>query len=123
MKRPLIAVVALALLSPLAVPAAAHEKTFKSRVTIENPPLTARYEGDVFSGSRTCVRRRVVQFWYDYEGAPDKLVSEIRSTRGGHWSYEFIGDAYYARVVRVVKRSGDHRHVCRGDRSPTISST
>lgn len=32
----------------------------------------------------------------------------------------FIGKAYYARVKRVVKKPGDHKHVCKGDRSPTI---
>jgi hypothetical protein len=109
----------VALGAALAVPASAHEKRFNSRVTIEHPSEPS-YEGDVFSRKDACVRYRMVQFWRDNEGAPDDLVNEVRSDADGHWSYSFLGDAYYARVRRVVKRPADHKHVCKGDRSPTV---
>jgi hypothetical protein len=120
MKSILGAALVAALAISLAIPASAHDKRFKTRVTIANPPLTARYEGDVISQKGSCVRYRTVEFWYDHEGMPDELVDTITATREGHWSYEFIGDAYYARVRRVVKKPGDHKHICKGDRSPTV---
>ena len=119
MRRVGLAVSALALCLALALPAGAHVARYKSRVTIEHPSAP-NYEGDVHSKKRACVRYRMVQFWRDNESAPDDLVAEFPADQDGHWSYGFVGDAYYARVKRVVKRPGDHKHVCRGDRSPTV---
>jgi hypothetical protein len=103
----------------LAVPASAHNKRYKSRVTIEHPS-DPNYEGDVHSRKGACVRYRMVQFWLDNEGSPDKLVEEVRADAEGHWQFGFVGAAYYARVSRVVKKPGDHKHICKGDRSPTV---
>jgi hypothetical protein len=103
----------------LAVPASAHNERFKSRVTIEHTD-GPNYEGDVFSRKGACVRFRLVQFWLDNTGSPDFLVEEVRADRQGHWQFGFVGSAYYARVTRVVKKPGDHKHVCKADRSPTV---
>jgi hypothetical protein len=52
---------------------------------------------------------------------PDFPVGKpFRSNRNGHWDYELlVGIDYYAVAKRVVKTPGDHRHVCKADRSPT----
>jgi len=100
--------------------APAHDKTFKSRVTIEHPSAPV-YEGDVFSGSHACVRRRTVQFWFDNTAGPDELIDASPANAEGHWRFKFIGSAYYAKVSRIVKTPRRHHHVCKGDRSPTIS--
>jgi hypothetical protein len=91
-------------------------------VTIEYPGA-GTYEGDVISRSEACVRKRKVQFWFDNDGTPDDLITTVTANRQGHWRFQFVGEAYYARVLRVVKTPGDHRHVCKADQSPSIGPT
>ena len=91
MGRVLAVAGAVAIVLSLALPASAHDKAFKSRVTIEHEQGTPLYEGDVFSGSRACVRRRVVQFWFDNTAGPDELLDERPASRDGHWRFEFAG--------------------------------
>jgi hypothetical protein len=120
MRRGMWLIAGAALLLSLAVPAAAHDKAYKTRVTIEHPS-EPNYEGDVISRSRACVRRRDVQFWLDNPGStPDQLVGTVEADREGHWQFAFIGPQYYAKVKRIVKAPGRHRHVCKRDRSPTV---
>ena len=115
----ILALAAIAL-TALAVPAAAHDKAHKTRVTIEHPS-EPNYEGDVISRSKACVRRREVEFWLDNPGSTaDQLVDTVEADRNGHWQFAFIGPQYYAKVSRIVKSPGQHHHVCKGDRSPTV---
>ena len=101
-------------------PATAHVKKYNSRVTIQHPS-EPNWEGDVFSGSKACVRLRGVQLWVEGPGADDSLLGEFNADRRGHWSYGIIGDRYYARVKREVVRSRNgHRHICKADRSATV---
>ena len=112
---------AIAVVGLAALPASAHDKAFKSRVTIEAVDQP-NYRGQVFSGSPSCVRHRRVQFWYDGEGAePDQLVATVKADEHGRWQFGFVGKAYYAKVKRVVKTPGNHHHVCKPDRSPTVT--
>src|SRR5688572_4204495 len=98
-------------------PATAHQKAFESRVTI-NHPSPPTYRGRVFSESPGCVASRTVRFFY-YTG---EHIANIETDADGRWSFDFSGaTGYYAKVTREVRGGAGHRHVCRADRSPTIS--
>lgn len=101
------------------IPASAHDRSFKTRITISQPEPFA-YQGRVFSKLDACVRRREIQMWRDQPGADEKVGVPFRADRRGRWSYGFFGKQYYVVAKRAVKRSGNHRHVCRADRSPTV---
>ena len=103
----------------MAWPASAHERSFKTRITISEPE-PFQYAGRVFSGSAACVRFRELQMWRDGPGDDDEYLSTFNADRQGRWVFHFVGDEYYVRAKRfVAKRSARHRHVCRAGRSPT----
>jgi hypothetical protein len=105
------------------LPASAHNKDFKTRVTIEVVKPNIEYEGDVISRSAACERRRLLRFRYDNPKGPDFTIGKpFRADRKGHWEFGVtVGENYYVAAERTVKRSGAHRHVCKADRSPTVS--
>jgi hypothetical protein len=91
-------------------------------VTIEEVKPNQKYEGEVKSRLQACERRRPMQMYYDAPSGSDPAVGQpFRSDRQGHWEQELLipGDQYYVIAARVVKRPGDHKHVCKSDRSPT----
>jgi hypothetical protein len=93
----------------------AHTESYKSTITIKHENGSPRYSGRVISSLEACERNRTVKL-YTSEG---EVIAETTTNDRGHWRYEFIGARYYARVVRRVIGSGQHEHVCKGDRSPT----
>jgi hypothetical protein len=116
-RRILLLTGAVVLAVALALPAAAHDKAFKSKVTlqVEND---FTWHGRVKSASRRCVANRRVKL-YTTSG---KLVGDPETDADGRWSWVLIGDRYYAKVTRDVRGGRGHRHVCKPDRSPTKSA-
>jgi hypothetical protein len=112
----------VALCAALVVPAIAHKERFKTRVTIQEVKPNQKYEGEVKSRLQACERRRPMQMYYDDPAGSDIPVGDsFRSDRQGHWEQELLapGSQYYVIATRVVKRPGDHKHVCKSDRSRT----
>ena len=119
MRRLLYTAIALTLVWSVAVPASGHNKRFNTRVT-NSEPTPGNYQGKVFSGSKACVRKRGLKIWYDAPGPDDEFLNDFKADSEGRWEYHFLGTEYYVTARRVVRGSGDHRHVCRADRSPTV---
>jgi hypothetical protein len=115
--RALAVCAAVTVLAVAALPANAHDKSFDSRVTIKHP-IEPRYQGRVFSESPRCVASRTVRFFY----STGEHIFNIETNSEGRWSFDFSGTTgYYAKVTREVRGGPGHRHICKGDRSPTIS--
>jgi hypothetical protein len=119
MRRLLCTAIALTLVSSLAIPAGAHTKRFNTRIT-NAEPTPGNYRGQVFSGSHACVRKRGLKIWRDVPGSDDEFLNDFKADSDGRWEYHFLGTEYYVTARRVARGSGDHRHVCRADRSPTV---
>ncbi len=118
MRRSLLLIAGGALVLSLTAPAVAHDKSYKTRLTISEPQ-PFEYEGDVISRSRKCVRNRELVIWHDVPAGDDERIADFQANRRGHWSFIFVGEEYYVTAKRVVRSPGDHQHVCKGDRSPT----
>jgi hypothetical protein len=101
----------------VASPAAAHEKAFKSRVTIKVVD-EVNWKGRVTSESKRCIAGRTVKV-FTSDGL---LVTTAKTNENGRWRTGLIGERYYARVTREVRGGPGHRHVCKPDRSPTRSA-
>ena len=83
-----------------------------------------RFQGKVVSEREGCVRNRVVQV---REDLPEKnrVVGEDVTNDHGFFRVEDKnpkGD-YFAKVLRKVREREGHEHVCRSDRSDTITVT
>jgi hypothetical protein len=77
------------------------------------------FTGDL-QGRKRCVRNRNVTIIGPGGGA----IGSVRSSQSGE--FELIVDGvedgdYFAKARRRVRRPGDHKHKCRGGRSPAIS--
>lgn len=107
------AVIAAGLIA--AAPSSAHTESYESTITIKHEDGSSKYSGRVISALEACEKNRTVKL-YTSEG---DVIAETTTNTKGHWKHEFLGARYYARVVRQVIGSGQHHHVCLGDRSPT----
>jgi hypothetical protein len=94
--------------------AIAHERAYKSRVTLRVVgPGT--WEGRVTSASPGCgAHRKVIVFTAD-----GNRVADTTSERDGSWSLAIVGESYYAKVTREARGRAGHRRICLPDRSPT----
>lgn len=124
------AVVAIALGVSLlgAIAVSAHTKRWQTTVTIDSAVCTSIgcfTSGSVESRKARCVRGRKVKVYRVGEAGP---VGQATANADGSWEAEFPqagpGTSYYAKVprVRLGRRGGSHRHICRADRSPTVAS-
>jgi hypothetical protein len=101
----------------LSGPATAHDKAFDSKVTIREDPGKL-FHGRVKSERAGCVPNRLVKL---YRGNGTYTGTSDITNENGRWEINYgPGYNYYAKVTRRVRTPGDHRHVCRGDVSPTI---
>jgi hypothetical protein len=98
-------------------PASAHDKAFKSRVTLK-VVNGFTWKGRVSSESPRCVANRKVKL---FTGS-GKLVGQDFTDEDGRWSYSVLGETYYAKVTRDIRGGSGHRHLCKPDRSPTKSA-
>jgi hypothetical protein len=102
--------------------AAAHTFRADSEVTIRYNDDRDRFQGRVNSERPSCERNRIVVVFRDNPGQ-DSPVGSDRTNDNGFWAVEQNnpqGD-FYARVLRRERTSEGHTHICRGDRSETIS--
>jgi hypothetical protein len=121
-------VLAMAVIGLMASSAGAHDRSFNTRIEIEDVVgMTVndyRYYGEVHSPKRRCVRGRTVKIYSITEDGR-KLIDTDRTSHNGFW---FGGGDFTpagttsttAVVVRVLRRDigpRGHDHVCRGDRN------
>jgi hypothetical protein len=111
--------IAAAITAALAVPASGHDHAYDSTVTIREPN-SFDFKGRVKSGFDACEPHRLVKLFQDNAGPDDPKVDDDETDGEGRWAIEVVGQDYYAKVTRKVLTPGSHRHVCRGDTSPTI---
>jgi hypothetical protein len=107
---------ALAGVGTLAASAPAHTERIGTKVTIEWNG--AGFEGAVKSDSGACVKDRKVSLFR--RGEPGALAT-VKSDGDGGFSVTGLprtnGD-YYAKVARrVLKKNGEHEHLCKGAKS------
>ena len=99
--------------------AGAHDQRFAGKVTIrENPD----FHGRVTSSKAVCVSDRKVKIYREQSG-PDGLLASTRTDADGRWEYlagQLTGD-FYAKIRRTDVGPQGHDHVCRGDRSKSVS--
>lgn len=103
--------------------AVAHTESFESSVTIQYNAAEDRFQGHVGSERPQCERRRKVVVHMKTPGAEDPRVGSDRTNENGHWRVVPTSSApgeYYARVLRRVRATGSHKHVCQRARSSTI---
>jgi hypothetical protein len=99
--------------------ASAHNEKFESTITIKQTPSFV-YKGKVLSDSDDCVKNRRVTLIAKEDGTDAEFViGHDRTDEKGRWSYQVIGEGYYATVKKKVVKRGDHEHTCLFDRSPT----
>jgi hypothetical protein len=96
----------------------AHTESYESKITIKHEEGTAKYSGRVISALGSCEKNRTVKLYT----SAGKEIAETTTSNKGRWKYEFVGQRYYARVLKRVDGSGQHEHVCRADRSPTTTT-
>jgi hypothetical protein len=112
----------LALLAVGAGIATAHNFRADSRVTITYNDAKDRFQGRVSSERPSCERNRLVVVFRDNPNQ-DSPVGGDRTNDNGFWAVPENNPhgEFYAKVFRrKVTRQG-HIHVCRADRSPTIT--
>jgi hypothetical protein len=95
----------------------AHTQSYESTITIRERDGGTRYTGRVFSDRAACEKNRTVKLFR----SNGDFVGDTSTNERGRWSYVFVGQRYYVTAPRRVDGSGDHRHVCRHDRSPTTN--
>ncbi len=100
-------------------PERAHNEEFETTITIKKTPSSV-YHGKVISDSNDCVKNRRVTL-YAREAGSDAVfkIGHDRSDENGRWSFQIIGNGYYAEAKEKVVERGDHKHTCLFDRSPT----
>jgi len=110
----------------MAAPASGHVARWDSRVRITDYVDNASFLGRVRSERRACRDRRLVTVWKRNPGAMHGPVDTARTNRAGIWAVHAPGllelpesDVYFATVKRrVLRRSAEHRHVCKAAQSP-----
>ena len=102
--------------------AAAHSFRADSEVTIRYNADRDRFQGRVISERPRCERNRMVVVFRDTPGR-DQRVGADRTNQNGFWVVDdgFGRGDFYARVRRRERKSADHTHICRADRSETIT--
>ena len=95
----------------------AHNEEFEVTLTIKDKG--AKFKGRVRSDSDDCTKKRRVILYGQEAGEDPMEVGRVRSDREGRWTFQFVGDHYYAEVEEKVIERGDHKHTCLFDRSPT----
>jgi hypothetical protein len=97
----------------------AHNQEFETTITIKRTPSFV-YKGKVISDSDDCVKNRRVTLFAREDGTDAVFViAHDRTDQKGRWSYQVVGDGYYAEAKERVVTRGDHKHTCLFDRSPT----
>ncbi len=90
-----------------------------ARSTIrENPD----FHGRVTSSKAACEKDRKVKVYREQSG-PDGLLASTRTDDDGRWEYlagQLTGD-FYAKIRRTDVGPQGHDHVCKGDRSNSVS--
>ena len=99
----------------LSASALAHTQGYDTKITIRERQEGVQYGGRVISDRRACERNRRVKFFR----ANGDFVNDTETDGQGRWNFAFVGERYYATAPKAVKGAGDHRHVCKFDRSPT----
>lgn len=117
------AVVCLSIIAALALElgiAAAHTPRFDDRVTIRDDP---QFNGRVASDRAGCERGREVLILREEDG-PDGGFGSTATDDDGRWELAtggmLTGDFYAQVKRRVIGRAG-HKHVCKADRSRSVS--
>lgn len=102
--------------------AVAHTERFESNVNIRYNAAKDRFQGHVRSEKPQCERRRNVVVYKKTPGAANPEVGSDRTNENGYWRVPVssANGEYYARVLRRVRATGSHKHVCLGDRSRAI---
>jgi hypothetical protein len=128
MKLRWIAVLGIAALAVSVVGvASAHTKRFNTNVTInfDPSPYGDSFFGKVKSGKKACKKNRTVKVFRKRPGPDDQFDGRDKSNRRGRWRITDGNAApgnYYAKAKKkVLKNNNRHKHVCKRDRSRTIS--
>jgi hypothetical protein len=119
-----------------ATPAAGHDRTFNSDVTL-GIGVVGNNEDTVWSGAVTspkeaCEPGRRVELYRVNEGGPDVFLGYDRTgpTPGGPGGFTIFTDGYpppdgtyYAKVTRKNIGPQGHHHICKAARSKSIVVT
>ena len=119
-----------------ATPAAGHDRTFNSDVTLASGVVGANEDtvwyGSVTSPKDACEPGRRVKFYRVNEGGPDVFLGSDRTgpTPSGPGGFSIITDGYppppgtyYAKVTRKNIGPQGHHHICKAARSNSILVT
>lgn len=105
--------------------ASAHTKKFNTEVTIN---FTAglyfdTFDGEVNSNTNACERNRQVKV-KRVEPGKDPVFGTDISDAQGEWEvsngFAPPGDYYATVKKKVLKKTNNHKHICKADKSPTI---
>ncbi len=102
--------------------AGAHQFRSESSVSIRYNEDKTQFQGRVRAHRPRCERRRSVVV-LRVRPRRDAIAGADLTNRNGHYSVEKRnpkGD-FFAHVARRVTGRGNHRHICRGDTSKTIT--
>lgn len=126
----------LVLMAGIALPATVAGHTSKTNTelilaTFEDPEFTLAngtdatdsFSGQVASGKASCEKGRTVKLFRS-PGNP-VLVGEDTSDADGNWAVfsEDPGDGtYFATVAKKRTGSGNHKHICKPDKSPNLDA-
>jgi hypothetical protein len=110
------------LLAGLPGTAGAHKAKLGSIVEIDAYLTVEKaFIGGVGSfDSKACKRNRLVALWRINPGAMTAPFGTTRTDRTGDWRIDANAPAgtYFATVKKkTIRRSSEHRHVCKGDQS------
>ena len=90
------------------------------------PPFT--FLGVVGSfDDKKCRRKRKVTVWKENPGAMDAPIGATKTNRKGEWTLVLgsnrahPGEFFATAKKKTLKRSDDHKHVCKYDRSPRFA--
>lgn len=119
-----VSVLAVALIALAVGAAVAGAHTFRadSEVTIRYNEAKEQFQGRVLSDRDSCVRNREVVV-IERKPGQNTTVGADQTNDVGFWKVEKKNPKgeFVARVLRRARGSGDHLHVCRADRSETIT--
>jgi hypothetical protein len=124
MPRTVIPLLALVLALAAVTAASAHNRVFRSQVTIRQNP---EFHGKVLSTNHRCEVDRKVKLVLRKPGT-NRVVGVTFTDENGKWAITdpdqggiHPNKAYRAAVARkVLRNDAGHRHVCRADRSKTV---
>jgi hypothetical protein len=102
--------------------AGGHEKSWKTKVDATYEMRSP--EGNAFTGElegrKRCVKNRKITIIRSGAGP----IGSVRSSQSGEFELTVPGvedGSYFAKAKKRVRRPGDHKHKCRGGRSPVIT--